>query len=115
MITIDYAELDEVNRFVSRSPRFGLNLPIRLFSQDGLAIGRCVDVSESGLLGDFDRPLNIWITGEVTAFVGDESVSIKARVARVDGHQAGLSFQIDSPASRLEVLRLIHFALRHEE
>lgn len=114
-MNVAYAELDPANLFVSRSPRFGLNLPIRLFSQDGLTIGRCVDVSESGLLGDFDRPLNIWTTGEVTAFVGDESVSIKARVARVDGNQAGLSFQVDNAVGRSAVLRLIQFALGHGE
>jgi PilZ domain len=112
---VAYAELAQVNSFVSRSPRFGLDLPIRFFSSDGLAIGRCVDVSESGLLGDFDQPLNIWTTGEVTASVGEESVSIRARVARVDGNQAGLSFQVDSAADRLAVLRLIQFALRHGE
>lgn len=104
-----------MNPFVSRSPRYGLDLPIRFFSQDGLAIGACVDVSESGLLGNFDRPLDIWTTGEVTASVGDESVSIKARVARVDGNQAGLSFQSENAAGRLAVLRLIQFALRHGE
>jgi len=100
-----------VNPFVSRSPRFGLDLPIRFFSEDGLAIGRCVDVSESGLLGDFDSPLNIWTTGEVTASVAEEIVSIKARVVRVDGNQAGLSFHIEDAAGRLAILRLIQFAL----
>lgn len=104
-----------MNTFVSRSSRFGLDLPIRFFSQDGLAIGRCVDVSESGMLGDFDRPLDVWTTGEVTASVGDESVSIKARVARVDGHQAGLSFQSENAADHLAIQRLIQFALRHGE
>ena len=109
------SELDQVNTFVSRSPRFGLDLPIRFFSQDGLATGRCVDVSESGLLGAFDRPLGVWTSGELTASLGDESVSVKARVARVDGRNAGLSFQTENENDRLAILKLIDFALRNGE
>ena len=103
----------QVNTFVSRSPRFGLDLPIRFFSEDGLEIGRCVDVSESGLLGFFERPLSVWTSGELTASLGDDSVSVKARVARVEGRQAGLSFQSENENDRLAILKLIDFALRN--
>ncbi len=106
------AKLNHANPFLPRFQRYGLDLPIQFVSPEETARGHCVDVSESGMLGAFDQHLNVWTSGELRASLGDESVSIGARVARVDGLRAGLSFQIRNEKDRLAVSMLIDFALR---
>lgn len=101
-----------MNPFLPRFQRYGLDLPIQFVTPDETASGVCVDVSESGILGAFDLRLDVWTPGELTASLGEEYVTVRARVARVDGLQAGLSFQIQDEKDRLAVRTLIDFALR---
>ena len=96
-----------------RSARWDLNLPIRLFSTEGMVGGHCINVSESGLLGTFDRPVTVWVTGELTAFVGDRSISIRVRVVRLDGRDVALTFHPTGDEDRLAIRRLLQFADEH--
>jgi hypothetical protein len=95
-----------------RAPRFDLNLPIRFFSPDGMVSGRCVNVSESGIRITFDRPIDIWLEGDLSFLIGTQYVSIKARVVRVDGRDAGLWFHIHSEADKSVITQLLALADR---
>jgi hypothetical protein len=93
-----------------RAPRFDLNLPVRFFSTDGLATGHCVNVSATGMLVAFDRPVDFWLEGELDFFIEDRHFSIKARVVRTDIRDAGLLFHVDSDADKLTNEQLLKFA-----
>jgi len=41
-------------------------MPIRFFSGDGLMSGRCLNISKSGMLAEFDEPVAVWLVGEIT-------------------------------------------------
>jgi hypothetical protein len=107
-----------VKHYQPRILRAELNLPIRFFSTDGLITGHCLNISASGMLVLFDRPVAVWMVGELSVLVeeGSNNITIEARVARVDGRQAGLSFYIeDDDNDRLTVGRLMLFAAEHPQ
>jgi hypothetical protein len=84
-----------VNSFVPRSTRYNLELPIRFFSTEGFLTGHLLNVSESGLLAKFDKPVDVWTVGEVSAYVtdvGDGYININARVSRIDHSEVALTF-----------------------
>lgn len=94
----------------NRPLRSELDLPVRFFSPDGLVTGHSLNVSASGMLVLFDKPVAIWMVGELTIRLEELSINIGVRVARVQGREAGLSFYIDCENDRLSIGRLIHFA-----
>ena len=62
---------------------------------------------------EFDKPVVAWMVGELTILLEEGYVSIGVRVARVDGHDAGLAFYIEDDKDRLAVGRLMSFASEH--
>lgn len=81
--------------FVPRSTRYDLELPIRFFSTEGFVTGHLLNISESGLLVKFDKPVEVWTVGEISAYVtdvGDGYIHINAWVSRIDNCEAALTF-----------------------
>ena len=91
------------SNFIARSPRFDLELPVRFFSPEGLFVGRSVNVSESGASVRFEKSIDVWIVGDLSFLMEDHHPSIHARVARVEGREAGLSFKITSDLDRAAI------------
>jgi hypothetical protein len=104
-----------VNQYQPRPFRSDLELPIRFFSTDGLASGHCLNISASGMLAKFDKPVAIWLAGELTILLEEQSINIGVRVARVNGRKAGLSFQIEDDKDRLTIDRLMDFVSAHSQ
>lgn len=71
--------------------------------------GRCANISESGLVATFERPLELWTDGELRLHSGQRSCKIAARVARVQDREAGLTFRItaDSSDRSLHLIRAL--------
>jgi hypothetical protein len=103
-----------VDPFLPRFSRYEVNLPVRFFSSDGLATGRILNVSDSGMLVQFDTPVSIWTMGELTTRIGDRNINIKARTARVEGRKVGMNF-MEGTHNNADILRLIDFALERTE
>jgi PilZ domain len=103
-----------VNPFQPRFCRYEVNLPIRFFSSDGLATGQILNVSDSGMLVQFDTPVSIWTMGELTTRVGDRNINIKARTARVEGRKVGLNF-MEGTHNNSDILHLIDFAVEQSQ
>ena len=99
-----------MQNYQNRAPRLDLNLPLRFFSSDGMMAGHCVNVSESGMLAIFDRPVEMWLEGDLSFFIEGLQFSIKARVARVNEGDTGLRFRIDSDADKLTIQKLVALA-----
>ena len=102
--------------FTDRARRVRLNLPVVFDYTGGRATGKTVDISESGILVEFDEIMDLWTTGDLS-LEGDEwQLQISARVARVNGRQAAFAFRgMDS--SELELVRSliaeIQIAIKH--
>lgn len=99
-----------MQNYQPRAPRFDLHLPIRFFSTDGLAIGHCVNVSETGMRVTFERPIDFWLEGELDFVLDDLRFNIKARVVRADVRDAGLLFHIDNDTDKLTIAKLLELA-----
>ncbi|MGI4758466.1 MAG: PilZ domain-containing protein [Janthinobacterium lividum] len=83
-----------MSEFADRATRKGFTFPLE-FVVDGERIpGTCENLSESGLLATFAKALEVWERGEVDLHFGIDLIGVRARVARVDGLKAGLSFTI---------------------
>jgi hypothetical protein len=74
---------------------------------NGRAWGESVDISESGILAVFSQTLDIWLIGRLSILAGEQHIDIEARVARVDGLKAALSFRSVSDNQRATILELI--------
>jgi hypothetical protein len=94
----------------ARAPRFDLDLPIRFFSTDGMIVGRCVNISESGIRGTFDSPVDVWLEGDLSFQVDGQYLGIRARVVRADGRDAGLWFRINSETDKSIIAKLLAMA-----
>ena len=93
-----------------RAPRLDLSLPLRFTSADGVVEGNCLNVSESGLLGSFARPLDLWMDGSLLLQFGEERTVLRARVARAMGHEAGMAFVYQDDREREAIRAVLDFA-----
>lgn len=98
--------------FVPRAPRFVLKTPVVLEFPDDTVKGHSINVSESGMAATFAQRMDLWAKGSLSVAVGDSDISLNVRVARADGREAGLNFQIASEADRLAVQKLIAYAIQ---
>jgi PilZ domain len=104
-----------VKEYESRSFRSDLGLPVRFFSAEGLITGHSVNISASGMLARFDKPVAIWMVGELNIHLDEGYINLRARVARIAGREAGLAFYIDDDDDRLAIGRLLDFGCRHDQ
>jgi hypothetical protein len=81
---------------------------------DTRASGHSVNISESGILAVFDLSLDIWIEGQLSAFVGEWHINVEARVVRIDGCVAAFAFQNIANQERTKIQQLIEAASEAE-
>lgn len=93
-----------------RAERLNLSFPLTFRSDDDTVPGSCLNISSSGLLGQFVRPLDLWVMGQVSLQTGRGNLSLKARVARVIEREAALAFVLSTEAERQSVRDLVNFA-----
>lgn len=75
--------------------------------------GHCLNLSESGLLATFVRPLDLWTKGLLTLQVADCTCTVPAGVARVEDRQGGLAFHYRSEEERDFVRRALALAAQN--
>ena len=92
-----------------RARRLDLSLPVRFAEPGGETVGRCLNLSESGMLAIFDRALELWVTGRISITVDRTRVEVTARVARVGEREAGLAFLFVDEAERRQMIALVAF------
>jgi len=90
-----------------RACRARLNVPVVFDYPGGTATGKTVDISESGILVDFDQIMDIWTTGDLSVEGEEWHLQISARVARVNGRQAAFAFRGMSSSDQEMVRELI--------
>ncbi len=89
-----------------RAARLNLSFPLQFRSEDGAVPGHCLNLSESGLLGVFENPLDLWSRGEILLQFGNTAGWLLAKVARVADNEAGLAFAFRGEAER-DLVRLL--------
>ena len=91
----------------ARATRFKLDLPVS-FSGDGRTHeGRCINVSETGLLARCDDLPDLWTDGRLALEAGEHYLTIRARVARLQGKDVGFAFAITDDNDRAAISLLI--------
>ena len=98
--------------FTNRARRVQLYLQVVFEHAGGTAEGKAIDISESGILVEFDQVMDVWTTGELSILGQLWHLHIEARVARVDGRQAAFAFRGMTPRARQMVADLIADASR---
>ena len=69
--------------------------------------GNCLNISESGLLGEFAENLELWTRGEIFFQFGGGALGVRVRVARVNGGQAGFVFLYDNGEQRSTIAEVV--------
>jgi hypothetical protein len=78
---------------IDRATRVDIKLDLEFFSPLQHSTGYSVNLSESGVLGVFERQLDIWNSGDLRISVGEERWTVEARVARVAADGVALTFR----------------------
>ena len=104
-----------LDEFTPRSSRFKLEIPTSFTVNESLHRGRCVNVSECGLLATFEELPELWAVGRLLLEAGDHYLSIHARVARIDRKEAGSAFLIETANDRAAISILIHSVSEHPD
>jgi len=98
--------------FLAREIRYDLDVPVLLYLLDGVAAGHTINISGSGVLAVFNnRRVDAWDTGRLRIETRGGYLSIEVRVARVEGHQAGMTFRIENESDRVTIRELIALAM----
>jgi hypothetical protein len=84
-----------------------IKTPLALRLPDGDRIGYSINISESGVWASFDRGLDLWVEGTLSATFGERDVNFGVRVVRSDGHEAGLIFHGLSDEDRVLIKTFI--------
>ena len=79
--------------FISRARRVPLIFPAVFDHDHGTAKGQTVDMSESGVLVNFNTAVEVWTTGKLSIEGRGWRLQLTARVARVNGLQAAFAFR----------------------
>jgi hypothetical protein len=95
------------HEFTNRARRVHLDLRVSFEYPDGVAAGHAIDLSESGILVEFNQVMEVWTTGKLSIIGQLWHLHIDARVARVNGHQAAFAFRGMTPRARQMVGDLI--------
>ncbi|MES2392110.1 MAG: PilZ domain-containing protein [Acidobacteriota bacterium] len=97
---------------IPRAARIPLTIPVVFACAEGRVKGRSIDISESGILATFERPLDIWITGHLSILVPEHPIFLDARIARVESHTAAMSFRTMTARDSFIIHSLINKAAR---
>ena len=90
-----------------RATRFRLDADVSFVVDGRRHEGRCINVSESGLLAGLDNPPDVWVEGKLELEAGAHYLNIQVRVARVEGNDVGFAFCLDTENDRAAIRILI--------
>lgn len=89
-----------MNDHRERAPCVDVRFPIAFVTEGSEFPGTCLNISKSGLLGEFANPLDLWTEGELALDFAEGYMGIKARVARAIDREAALIFLFKNAADR---------------
>ena len=96
-----------------RGTRFQLEAPICFAEAELRLDGQCINVSDSGLLAKFDKAPELWAEGQLTLEAGEHYLTLHARVARLQGNDAGFAFSVETENDRATIEILLNSVSSH--
>jgi hypothetical protein len=96
-----------MQRFDYRSPRFPVDLPVRLTADNATRVARCRDISREGMRLELNPPLPPDAHGTVSMTYRDQTLQLNVRVAHAGETEAGMKFIYASDSERNAVAHLI--------
>jgi PilZ domain len=96
-----------MHRFEFRNPRFTVDLPAQFRIANEALAGRCTDIGIQGMRLDLQDNLVPGCEGIVRLHYQNQTVELKARVARIGSMHCGLEFVCDSHAEQSTVVHLL--------
>jgi hypothetical protein len=96
-----------MRKFEYRSPRYDVDLAVRLIAGSADFTGRCRQISRDGLSAQFPKQLPPGSQGTLLIHFQDLSVEVRVRVAHAGANAEGLEFLFRSETDRKAVDQLI--------
>jgi hypothetical protein len=96
-----------MHTFKYRTPRYPMDVPVRLTLGDGSITGRCREISKEGMRLELEEPLSPNYAGTVSLRYEDLAVALPVQYAHSDPPQEGVRFAFVSDKQRHDVARLV--------
>lgn len=96
-----------MQKFEYRSPRFAVDLPVKLAVEQSTLPGRCRDISQEGMRLELSQPLPPDACGTVFLSYRDQPLELSVRVAHTGSAHDGVEFIYKSQLEREAVARLV--------
>lgn len=96
-----------MQKFEYRSPRYDVDLAVRLISGGSSVAGRCREISKDGLCARFSERPEVGSHGKLILNYRNHSFEVPVRVAHAGTNAEGLKFLFSSEAHRKDVDRLV--------
>ncbi len=96
-----------MHRFEYRNPRFSVDLSAQFHIANEALAGRCTDIGLKGMRLDLPDHVIPGRQGIVFLHHQNQTIELKARVARIGSMHCGLEFVCDSHAERSTVIHLL--------
>ena len=89
-----------MHTFHYRLPRYSIHFPVEFLVGETTILGRCTDISEAGLRGQFRQPMPVGSAGLLTLNHAPWRIEVGARVAYFSSEQMVLRFVCGSAYER---------------
>lgn len=99
-----------VRSYAERADRLDLSFPVEFREEDGRTRGSCLNISASGLLARFQRPLELWTSGDLWCDTGATILELRVRIVRANDREIGMTFQFRNDLEREAVQSVVAFA-----
>lgn len=96
-----------MQKFEYRSPRFEVDLPVRMTLPNSTIPGRCIEISREGMRVEFLHPISSGVCGSLSLQYRDISLQLRVRVARTASNSEGLEILFESDRDRKAMEHLI--------
>jgi hypothetical protein len=96
-----------MQKFTYRTPRYSVNLPVRLTVEGGTVSGRCHEISREGMRLELRQPLPADYAGVVSLSYQNVDLEVQVEFAHANAPQEGVRFVFSSDKQRSDVARLV--------
>lgn len=96
-----------MHKFQYRSPRYTVDLPVRLSFGKGTIEGRCREISQEGMCLELEQPMEANDTGTASLRYEAMRVDVGVCVIRPGACDGGVKFVFESDQQRMEMAQLV--------
>ena|ERR1035437_7138153 len=101
------SDLESFRKFEYRPSRMKTGFNIDFIAKEGTFHGICVDISGTGLRGEFDGLVVVGSSGELILSTPSGVLNLEAQVTHAEESRVGLVFQFKTPLERGMATRFI--------